>query len=157
MKTIRILLCSAALAAPLAHAQVKVEDPWVRATVAGQGVTGAFMQITSKEAAKLVGASSPAAGYVEIHEMTMSGNTMKMRAVPSVDLPSGKAVVLGPGGYHVMLFDLKAPLAAGNQVPLKLVFEGKDRKRTEVEVKAFVRDGFKQVPEKSGATQSHKQ
>ena len=79
------------------------------------------------------------AGVVEMHEMTMEGNAMKMRAVPGIELPPGKAVELKPGGYHVMLMDLKQQLKEGETVPLTLVVEGKDKKRETVEVKAPVR------------------
>jgi copper(I)-binding protein len=75
---------------------------------------------------------------VEIHEMAMDGNVMKMRAVPSLDLPAGKAVDLKPGGYHVMLMDLKKPLTAGDTVPITLVVESAGQRET-VEVKAAVR------------------
>jgi copper(I)-binding protein len=80
----------------------------------GQKGTGAFMKLTAKDGAKLVGASSPVAGVTEVHEMKMEGDVMKMRAVPALDLPAGKPVELKPGGYHVMLMDLKAPLAKGS-------------------------------------------
>ncbi|MBN8509436.1 MAG: copper chaperone PCu(A)C [Burkholderiales bacterium] len=122
-----------------AQAQTTVKDPWVRATVAGQKATGMFGQLSSAAGGKLVAASSPVAGIVEIHEMSMDGTTMKMRAVPALDLPAGKAVDLKPGGYHVMLMDLKQPLKAGETVPLTLVVEGAGGKRESVEVKAVVK------------------
>jgi copper(I)-binding protein len=125
-------------AAPVA-AQISVKDPWVRATVPQQKATGAFMQIESKADTRLVEASSPAAGVVEIHEMKMENNVMKMRAVNGIDVPAGKAVDLKPGGYHVMLMDLKQQAKEGDTVPVTLVFEGKDKKREKVEVKAPVR------------------
>ena len=78
------------------------------------------------------------AGVVEIHEMAMDGNVMRMRAVPALELPAGKAVELKPGGYHVMLMDLKKPLAAGETVPISLVIETAGKRET-VEVKAPVR------------------
>lgn len=121
-------------------ADIEIKDPWVRGTVSGQQATGAFMEITSRSGAVLVGAASPAAGVTEIHEMKMDGGVMKMRAIPRLDLPAGKAVVLGPGGYHVMLIHLKQPLKKGDAVPLTLQVEGKDRKVESVEVKAEVRD-----------------
>ena len=132
-------LALAALLALPAHGQTRVNDPWVRGTVAEQKATGAFMQLTSVAGGKLVSVSSPAAGVVEIHEMKMEGSTMHMRAVQGLDLPAGKAVELKPGGYHVMLLDLKAPLAAGSTVDLNLVVEGKDGKRENIVVKAPVR------------------
>ena len=81
------------------------------------------MRLTSDSDARLVGADSPAASVVEIHEMIMDGNVMKMNAIPGLDLPAGKTVELKPGGYHVMLLDLKAPLAKDTAVPLTLVFQ----------------------------------
>ncbi len=128
-----------ALAAGSAMADVAVKDPWVRATVAQQKATGAFMQITAPKAARLVEARSPVAGVTEIHEMTMDNNVMRMRAVPGLDLPAGKSVDLKPGGYHVMLMDLKAPITEGQDVPVTLVVEHADRKRETIEVKAKAR------------------
>jgi len=118
--------------------QVSVKDPWVRATVPAQKSTGAFMQLTSTEDARLVEAHSPAAGTVEIHEMSMTGNVMKMHEVPGgVPLPAGKPVTLGPGGYHVMMMDLKGQVKAGDSVPLTLVIEDKNKQRQTIEVKAI--------------------
>ena len=102
---------------------VEVKDAWARATVQGQMATGAFMKLTDKEGSRLVAASSPVAGVTEVHEMAMDNNIMKMRAVPGLDLPAGKAVELKPGGYHVMLMDLKAPLKKDTTIPLTLVFK----------------------------------
>ena len=124
--------------APAAFAQVTVKDPWVRATVPQQKTTGVFLQITSAKDARLVEARSPAANVVELHEMTMVDNVMKMRAVPGLALPAGKVVELKPGGYHVMV-DLKQQIKDGDRVPLTLVIEGKDHKRETVEVNAVAR------------------
>ena len=137
-RTLATLALSALLTAP-ALAQVAVKDAWVRATVAGQKATGAFMQIADPAGGRLVGASAGVAGVVELHEMSMEGTTMKMRAIPAIDLPAGKPVDLKPGGLHVMLMDLKEPLSPGDSVALTLVVEGKDRKRETIEVKATVR------------------
>ena len=133
------IVLSAALLSSAAMAQVTVKDAWVRATVAQQKATGAFMQLQSAQDAKLVAAQSPVAGVVEVHEMAMDGGVMKMRAVPAVALPAGKAVELKPGGYHVMLMDLKGQVKDGDTVPVTLVVEGKDGKRQNVEVKATAR------------------
>lgn len=130
---------SLSLLASLAHAQVTVSEAWVRATVAQQKATGAFMQLQSAQDAKLVSAQSPVAGVTEVHEMAMDNGVMKMRAVPFLALPAGKAVELKPGGYHVMLMDLKAQVKDGDTVPVTLVVEGKDGKRQNVEVKAPAR------------------
>jgi copper(I)-binding protein len=122
-----------------AQAQVTVKDAWVRATVAQQKATGAFMQLQSAQDAKLISAQSPVAGLVEVHEMSMDGGVMKMRAIPSLALPAGKAVDLKPGGYHVMLMDLKGQVKDGDTVPLTLVVEGKDGKRQNIEIKVSAR------------------
>jgi periplasmic copper chaperone A len=126
-------LCLSALA------QTTVSDPWIRGTVAQQKATGMFASITSRSGGRLVSASSPAAGVVEIHEMAMEGNVMKMRAIPGLDLPAGKAVDIKPGGYHVMLMDLKQQMKDGDAVPVTLVIEGKDGKKETLEIKAAVR------------------
>jgi VCBS repeat-containing protein len=128
------------LAASAASAQTTVQDAWVRGTVAQQKATGLFAQITSASGGKLVSASSPVAGLVEVHEMRMDGNVMKMRAVTAgLELPAGKTVELKPGGYHVMLMDLKQQLKEGDTVPVTLVVEGKDGKKETVELKAPVK------------------
>jgi copper(I)-binding protein len=135
----RITLAALIFAAFPVMAQVTVKDPWVRATVSAQKATGAFMQITSVQDARLVEASSPVAGVVEVHEMVMEKDVMKMRAVKGLDLPAGKTVELKPGGYHVMLMDLKQQMKEGDTVPVTLVVEGKDKKRSTIEVKAPVK------------------
>ena len=104
-------------------AKVDVKDAWVRSTVPGQKGTGAFMKITARDGAKLVGVSSPVAGVGEVHEMKMEGDVMKMRALPSLDLPAGKVVEFKSGGYHIMLMDLKQPLPKDSKVPLTLLFK----------------------------------
>jgi periplasmic copper chaperone A len=125
-----------------AHAQpatVEIAEPWVRATVGGQNATGAFMSLKSSAAQRLVQVSSPVAGVVEIHEMAMEKDVMRMRAVPGVALPAGTTVEFRPGGYHVMLMDLKQPMKAGDVVPLTLTFENAEGKRLNVEIEAPVR------------------
>lgn len=122
-----------------AAAQITVKDPWVRATVPLQTVTGAFMHLTAHQNARLVEVHSPVAATAEVHETTIKNNVMRMRAVTGLDLPAAKAVELRPGGYHVMLFDLKQQLKDGDIVPLTLVVEGKDKKRETIELRAPVR------------------
>lgn len=121
---------------------VEVKDAWVRTSVQGQKATGAFMKITAKEGARLVSGASPVAGVVEIHEMTMDGNVMKMRALANgLDLPAGKTVDLKPGGFHVMLMDLKAALPKDSTVPLTLVFKDAKGAESRVELKVRVATG----------------
>ena len=97
------------------------------------------MRLTAAQDARLVSASSPVAGVTEVHEMKLVDNVMKMRPLPALDLPAGQAVELKPGGYHIMLLDLKQPVAQGGTVPLTLVFEGKDGQRQSQELQAPVR------------------
>lgn len=113
----------AAAHAETSKANVDVKKAWVRSAVPGQMGTGAFMQLTARAGTQLVGVSSPLAGVSEVHEMKMDGDVMKMRAVPVLDLPAGKAIELKPGGYHVMLMDLKQPLPKNSKVPLTLLFK----------------------------------
>ena len=133
-----ILAAVTILAGP-ALAQITVTEPWVRATVPSQKATGAFMNLTALKGGRLVEAKSPVAGIVEIHEMVMEKDVMKMRASPGLDLPAGKAVELKPGGYHVMLMALRQQIRDGDKVPLTLVIEGRDGKRETIEVTATAR------------------
>lgn len=130
IKSIQTLIAALALGGASLYAQtVEVKDAWARASVQGQSATGAFMKMTSRDGAQLTGASSPVAGVVEVHEMKMEGDIMRMRAMPVLALPAGKTVELKPGGYHVMLLDLKTTLKKDDVVPLTLTF--KDAKGNE--------------------------
>jgi len=119
-------------------ANITVTDAWARATMPGQKVSGAYMQIQSDVDARLVGVSSPAVPRVEVHEMKMDGDVMRMREVQAIDLPKGKTVSLQPGGFHIMLMSLPKPIAAGEIIPLTLVVESGGKRQT-VEVKAEAR------------------
>jgi copper(I)-binding protein len=125
------ILCASGLFYQNAYAQnVVVKDAWVRTSVQGQKASGAFMTLTAKESTKLVSVSTPVAGLAEVHEMKMDGDVMRMRAVQGgLDLPAGKPVALSPGGFHVMLMDLKAALPKDSTIPLTLTF--KDAKGVE--------------------------
>ena len=123
---------------PAWSANISVTDAWARATVPGQQVSGAYMQIQSDADARLLSASSPAVPRVEVHEMKMDGDVMRMRELKAIDLPKGKTVSLEPGGYHIMLMNLKKPIAAGEVVPLTLVVESGGKQQT-VEVKVEAR------------------
>lgn len=117
------LLVSGAAWAHADAAHVKVENAWARASVAGQQASGAFMRLTAQEPLKLVGVETSGAAVAEVHEMKMEGDVMRMRAIEALDLPQGVAVELKPGGYHLMLQQLKAPLVKDSQVPITLVFK----------------------------------
>lgn len=97
------------------------------------------MQLTAKADTRVVEARSPIAGVAQIHEMAMDKDVMRMREVKGLALPAGQAIELKPGGYHVMLLDLKGQVKAGDVVPVTLVLEGKDGQRSTLEVKATAR------------------
>lgn len=133
LKRLSMLAAATLLSTPaFAQPQVSVTDPWIRATVPAQKATGAFMQLKAAKTARLIAASSPAAGRVEIHQMEMQGQTMRMHAVDGIDLPAGQPVNLASGGYHIMLLDLKRQMKEGEQVPLTLTVQGADGKRESV-------------------------
>lgn len=140
MKTLATASLLLTIAASSAFAQTTATDAWVRGTVAQQKASGLFVQLTSAQGGRLVSASSPLAGSVEIHDMAMDGNVMTMRALPDgLVLPAGKPVALKPGGQHLMLMGLKQALKAGDTVPVTLVIEFADKKRETLEIKAPVR------------------
>lgn len=142
MKHIKYLIAAVVTTVSAASAlaqNIIVTDAWARATVQGQKATGAFMNITAKDNAKLVGVSSPVAGLAEVHEMKMDKDVMKMAALPNgLDLPAGKAVALKPGGYHVMLMDLKAPLVKDSTIPLTLTVQDAKGVKSTIELKLLV-------------------
>jgi copper(I)-binding protein len=158
MKLQRLALlaaCAATLSTTTAAwaQSVDVKGAWARATVQGQRATGAFMTLTAKEGAKLVGVSSPVAGVSEVHEMKMDGDVMKMRALADgLELPAGKAVELKPGGYHVMLMDLKAPLLKDTTIPVTLMFKDAKGVQTKLELKLPV----SQTPPAGASAGGHK-
>ena len=156
LKTLAILLT---LACASLHAQtVVVTQAWARATVPGQKATGAFMKITAKEDSKLVAASTPAAGVAEVHQMKMQGDIMIMRALPGgLNLPAGKTVELKPGGYHLMLMDLKSALPKDSSIALTLVLRDGKGVQSTVELTvpvAAVAPGAKAAG--AGAAPAHK-
>lgn len=129
---IGIAVSGLAVAQNASVGSIKIENAYTRATAPGQQVAGGFLKIENKGAAdQLVSASSPVAGEVQLHEMAMEGNVMKMRQVKDIPVPANGSVELKPGGLHIMFMNIKAPLAAGETVPVKLKFA----KAGDVEVK----------------------
>lgn len=122
-----------------AQTTVTIEDAWVRGTVAQQSATGAFMRMTASHNARLVAVESPVAGVAEIHEMAMENDIMRMRAVTGLALSAGHTIELKPGGYHLMLMDLKHTVQAGQYVPMTLVFEDANNQRFTQHIQAPVR------------------
>ena len=119
-----LLSLTTALVGTAAWAQnVQVQNPWVRATVQGQKASGAFMSLTASAGTRLKSVSTPVAGVAQVHEMRLEGDIMKMQALDTgLELPAGKTVDLKPGGYHIMLMDLKMPLVKDSSIPMTLVF-----------------------------------
>jgi copper(I)-binding protein len=107
----------------------------VRSTVPGQQSSGAFMKLTARDGTQIVGVSTPVAGVAEVHEMKMEGQVMKMRPLDKLDLPEGQTVELKPGGYHLMLLDLKQPLAKDTTIPLTLVLRNAKGTQSKLELK----------------------
>ena len=135
----KLLSAVIVLAAVSAQAQVEVSDAWVRATGQGQKATGVFMNLTAKKATRLVGVKADLTSSAEVHEMKMEKDVMKMQAVKALDLPAGQTVALKPGSYHVMLMDLKAPVAEDSHVVLTLLFEDAAGVKTQKEVHAVAK------------------
>ena len=103
-----------------------ISQAWTRATPGGAKTGGGFLTIENKGSSpdKLIGVSADAAGKVEVHQMAMDGGVMKMRPVEGgLAIEPGKTVKLAPGGYHLMMMDLKAPLKQGDKLPVTLQFE----------------------------------
>ena len=119
------MLSTAAAAQEFKAGGITVVAPWARATPGGAKVGGAYLELKAAAGAgdRLVSASSPAAGTVEIHEHANEGGVMKMRRIDGLAVPAGGSVVLKPGGYHLMLMDLKQPLKQGDKLQLTLTFE----------------------------------
>lgn len=130
---------------------ITVAHPWVRATPGGAKLTAAFMEIRAEKGTtdRLLTVSTAAAGRVELHTHIHEGDVMKMRKIEALDIPDGTSRVLKPGGDHLMLMDLAAPIKEGDSVALKLVFE----KAGEIAIEASVEPpgalgphGFDQQP-----------
>lgn len=116
---------------------ITIGHPYARATAAGQPTGGGFMKFVNAGGNdKLLSASAEVSKTVELHEMKMEGDVMKMRQVEGIELQAGKTVELKPGGYHVMFIGLKAPLKAGERFPMKLKFEKAGDVTVEVKVEA---------------------
>ena len=124
-------LLSALIAAPARAEKVKggdltITQAWSRATPKGAKIGSGYLTIENKGSApdRLVGISADIAGKVEVHEMAMNNGVMTMRPLDKgLTIDPGKTVKLAPGGYHLMMFDLKSPLKQGDKVPVTLEFE----------------------------------
>lgn len=133
------LMANAAAKLPPPADNVAITGAWVRSTNPGQEVGAAYMTLTSKQNTKLTAVESDVSNSVEIHSMTMKNGVMKMRMLQELDLVAGKPYELAPGGYHLMLFDLKKPLATGEVVSFTLHFKNKDNVEVLQKVQAKVK------------------
>jgi copper(I)-binding protein len=137
----RLLLSSSLLLAALpAFADIDVSKAWVRATVPGQGSTGAYMVIRSDHEVTLVGVKSELADHAAVHEMHMHDNMMMMMPVDKITIGAGHELILDEHNYHVMLEDLHHPLKAGETFPMVLRFVGTHGEKHDIKVNAMVRD-----------------
>jgi copper(I)-binding protein len=130
---------SVLLAAPAWASDLRVQNVWARATAPGQAVAGVYMDLRADRPLSLVGGTSPAAERLELHTMAMQEGVMVMRRVPEINVPAGQTVSLKPGGLHVMLIGLKAPLKEGQSVPLTLQVRDAAGQVKEMQVEAQVR------------------
>ncbi len=124
---------------PIFAGDIAIKDAWARATAPGQANGSVALHITSAKDARLVAVSSSASASAEIHTMSMDNGVMKMRQLEYLSLPAKQTVTLGPGGEHLMLFDIKKPLKEGNYVPLTLTVQFADKSTEKINVKAQIR------------------
>lgn len=130
MNFVKLAILFIFLSACNTNAEVVITDAWVRANAPGQTTGAAYMTLNSLQDSSLVSIASDVAGSVEIHSMTMNDGVMKMRMLDELVLKAGKVEKLAPGGFHLMLFDLKKPLKAGEKATFKLSFKNKANKIT---------------------------
>jgi copper(I)-binding protein len=130
------VLCSGASAHDYALKSLRIDHPFARATPPGAKAGGVFVTIenTGPQADRLLRVSTPMAGVAELHAMSVDAGVMRMRGVAALDVGPGEKLQLKPGGYHVMLSDLRHPLQIGDKFPLTLTFE----KAGAVEVSVWV-------------------
>ncbi len=121
-----LAIASPAIAHDYKVGSLEITHPWTRATPPTAKAGGGFLVITNKGTApdRLVSARSNVSEKVEIHEMKMDGNVMRMRELEKgVEIPPGASVTLKPGGYHIMFMELKSPFVTEQKIPVTLVFE----------------------------------
>lgn len=124
---------------PQTDGGISISDAWVRAGVPGQKVGAAYMTLQSAHDTTLIKTESTAAGSVEIHSMSMNDDVMKMRRQDSLTLTAGRPAKLEPGGFHLMLFDLKQPLKVGENVEFTLHFKDSAGKTSSMELSAPIK------------------
>ncbi len=154
-----LLLSLPASAQDLVRGDIRISQPWTRATPGGAKVAAGYLEITNtgKVADRLVGGTAAMAGVLEIHDMTMTDGVMRMRRVDGgLEIKPGQTVALRPGGLHVMFMELKQPLKQGEKVKGTLVFEKAGTIEVEYTVAAIGAAGPDGKPAGGGAMQNHK-
>lgn len=123
---VSLVLSGTAIAHSYHVGQIMVDHPWAAASLPGTNTGAAYMKITNMGSTPVVltGATTPAAGHVEIHSMSMDGGVMRMRPVANIPIPPHGTIVFGPAGLHMMLVGLTKPLEAETMVPMTLGFQG---------------------------------
>ena len=136
-----LLLAAAAHAHQFSVGKLVINHPWARPTVSGMPTGAAYLSITNHGAREdtLISAQTPAALRVEFHRSSFESGMAKMRPASSLVIEPGDTLTAAPGGLHLMLVDLKAPLVAGTSVPLVLTF--KDAGAVTVQLKIELQDG----------------
>ncbi|MSP86813.1 MAG: copper chaperone PCu(A)C [Methylotenera sp.] len=142
-----LLLCLSAfsvqvLALASSKELVLIQDAWVRPSSPGQDVGAAYMTFLSRQDVMLISIESDVTNSIEIHNMSMENGVMKMRMLETLALKAGKPYQLSPGGFHLMLFDLKKPLNAGEQVKFVLTFKKKNKAFFKQNVSAMVQAAY---------------
>lgn len=153
-----VALIALSFASAFAHdysaGSLKIGHPHALPTAPAQSIGGGYLKLvnTGSTVDRLLSASTPVAQSVQLHSMKMEGDVMRMREVGSIDVPAGQTVELKPGGLHLMLVGLKAPLVAGQRFPLKLTFE----KAGEVTVDMSVdKPGAAEAPHDKAPSKAH--
>lgn len=135
-----LLLTALMISASVYAADIQVDEAWAIATPPGRTSANVYLLISSKQAATLVGASSAASRTVALRTMIHKSGTMKTIEVNSVDLPANNRIdMTSEHGYHLTLIDLKAPLKAGDTLPVTLNIDTADKRSMKVDIKAEVR------------------
>jgi hypothetical protein len=156
-----LIVAGAAVAHEYSAKGVTVTHPWARATPGGATIGSAYLEVKAERGKgdRLIGARSPAAGNVELHNHVMEGGIARMRRVDAIAVPGGTSVVLRPSGYHLMLTNLKAPLKEGDLVKITLVFEKAgaiDLEATVEPIGATGPHGFDAQPKTGAPAGAHK-
>ena len=156
--TFAAIACAAAFASflgtPVRAEEVKAGDlvitqAWARATPKGAKIGGGYLTIENMGTApdRLIGGSADIAGSVQVHEMSMDGGVMKMHPLDKgLAIEPGKTVKLAPGGYHLMMMDLKSPLKKGDKLPITLEFEKAGKVQVSLDVEGVARRGRLPLP-----------